>query len=48
LGSDHGRPVVPGLFGDPGEPPAGVGPVGIGDHLEAYLEGRKMLDFYVR
>lgn len=28
--------------------PAGVGPVKIGDHLEGYLEERKMLDFYVR
>jgi 2-keto-4-pentenoate hydratase/2-oxohepta-3-ene-1,7-dioic acid hydratase in catechol pathway len=28
--------------------PAGVGPVKIGDHLEAYLEGKKMLDFYVK
>jgi acylpyruvate hydrolase len=28
--------------------PAGVGPVYVGDHLEAYLEDRKMLDFYVR
>ncbi len=28
--------------------PAGVGPVKIGDHLEGYLEDRKMLDFYVR
>ncbi len=28
--------------------PAGVGPVKIGDHLEGYLENRKMLDFYVR
>ena len=28
--------------------PEGVGPVSIGDHLEAYLEGRKMLDFHVR
>jgi 2-keto-4-pentenoate hydratase/2-oxohepta-3-ene-1,7-dioic acid hydratase in catechol pathway len=28
--------------------PAGVGPVKIGDHLQAYLQGRKMLDFYVR
>ena len=28
--------------------PAGVGPVRKGDRLEAYLEGRKMLDFYVK
>lgn len=28
--------------------PAGVGPVKIGDHLEGYLENRKLLDFYVR
>jgi 2-keto-4-pentenoate hydratase/2-oxohepta-3-ene-1,7-dioic acid hydratase in catechol pathway len=28
--------------------PAGVGPVHIGDHLEGYLENRKLLDFYVR
>ncbi len=28
--------------------PAGVGPVKIGDHLEGYLEGKKMLDFYIR
>jgi 2-keto-4-pentenoate hydratase/2-oxohepta-3-ene-1,7-dioic acid hydratase in catechol pathway len=28
--------------------PAGVGPVSRGDRLEAYLQGRKMLDFYVR
>ena len=28
--------------------PAGVGPVQPGDHLEATLEGKKMLDFYVR
>lgn len=28
--------------------PAGVGPVTIGDHLEAYLEDRKMLDFQVK
>ena len=28
--------------------PAGVGPVKIGDRLEAYLEGRKMMDFYVK
>jgi len=28
--------------------PAGVGPVKIGDHLQAYLESKLMLDFYVR
>ena len=28
--------------------PAGVGPVKIGDHLEAYLEGKKMMDFFVK
>jgi acylpyruvate hydrolase len=28
--------------------PEGVGPVKIDDHLEAYLEGKKMLDFWVR
>ena len=28
--------------------PAGVGPVQPGDHLEAYLEGKKMLDFQVK
>lgn len=28
--------------------PAGVGPVHINDHLEAYLEGIKMLDFRVK
>jgi acylpyruvate hydrolase len=28
--------------------PAGVGPVQIGDHLECYLEDRKMMDFFVR
>jgi acylpyruvate hydrolase len=28
--------------------PAGVGPVQIGDHLEAYLQERKMMDFYVK
>ncbi len=28
--------------------PAGVGPVQIGDHLESYLEDRKMMDFYVK
>jgi 2-keto-4-pentenoate hydratase/2-oxohepta-3-ene-1,7-dioic acid hydratase in catechol pathway len=28
--------------------PHGVGKVNIGDHLEAYLEGDKMLDFYVK
>jgi len=28
--------------------PAGVGPVRIGDHLEGYLEDRKVLDFYCK
>ena len=28
--------------------PVGVGPVSIGDHLEGYLEDRKLLDFWVR
>lgn len=28
--------------------PAGVGPVQINDHLEASLEGRQLLDFYVK
>jgi 2-keto-4-pentenoate hydratase/2-oxohepta-3-ene-1,7-dioic acid hydratase in catechol pathway len=28
--------------------PAGVGPVKIGDHLQAYLEDQLMLDFYIR
>lgn len=28
--------------------PSGVGPVRIGDHLQGYLESRKMLDFYVK
>jgi acylpyruvate hydrolase len=28
--------------------PAGVGKVSIGDHLEGYLEGEKMLDLHVR
>ena len=28
--------------------PAGVGPVQIGDHLEAYLQERKMMDFYIK
>jgi acylpyruvate hydrolase len=28
--------------------PAGVGKVTIGDHLEAYLEDTKLLDFYIR
>jgi len=28
--------------------PEGVGPVAIGDRLEAYLEGEKMMDFFVR
>ena len=28
--------------------PAGVGPVGIGQHLQGYLEEEKLLDFYIR
>jgi len=28
--------------------PAGVGPVKIGDHLEGFLEGQKLLDFMVK
>ena len=28
--------------------PVGVGPVSIGQHLEGYLEGEKLLDFYIR
>jgi len=28
--------------------PQGVGKVNVGDHLEAYLEGDKILDFYVK
>ena len=28
--------------------PVGVGPVNIDDHLDGYLEGRKVLDFYCR
>lgn len=28
--------------------PANVGPVAIGDHLEGYLEGKKLLDFEVK
>ena len=28
--------------------PAGVGPVVIGDHLEGFIEGNKMLDFFVK
>lgn len=28
--------------------PVGVGPVAIGQHLQGYLEGEKLLDFYVR
>ena len=28
--------------------PSGVGQVKIGDHLEAYISGRKMMDFFVR
>lgn len=28
--------------------PAGVGEVKVGDHIEGYLEGKKMLDFHVK
>lgn len=28
--------------------PAGTGPVSIGNHLEGWLEGRKMLDFHIK
>ncbi|MDD2381168.1 MAG: fumarylacetoacetate hydrolase family protein [Mariniphaga sp.] len=28
--------------------PAGVGPVKIGDHLEGYLEDKKMFDFFIK
>lgn len=28
--------------------PAGAGPVKIGDHLEAWLEDRKLLDFFIK
>ena len=28
--------------------PAGVGPVSIDDHLEGWLEGRKVLDFHCK
>ena len=28
--------------------PVGVGPVSVGQHLQAYLEGEKLLDFHVR
>ena len=28
--------------------PVGVGPVKVGDHLEGYIEGEKLLDFYVK
>ncbi|PID92622.1 MAG: hypothetical protein CSA96_02430 [Bacteroidetes bacterium] len=28
--------------------PAGVGPVAINDHLEAWLEGEKLMDFLVK
>lgn len=28
--------------------PEGVGPVNVGDHLEAFIENKLMLDFYVR
>ncbi|MGI6073731.1 MAG: fumarylacetoacetate hydrolase family protein [Fermentimonas sp.] len=28
--------------------PSGIGPVSIGDHLQGFIEQRKLLDFYVR
>ena len=28
--------------------PVGVGPVSIGQHLQGYLEGERVLDFYIR
>lgn len=28
--------------------PAGVGPLKIGDHLQAYIEDKKMMDFYIK
>ena len=28
--------------------PVGVGPVSVGNHLQGYLEDKKLLDFYVR
>ena len=28
--------------------PAGVGPIGIGQHLQGYLGEEKLLDFYIR
>ena len=28
--------------------PAGVGPLKISDHLEGYMEGKKLLDFFIR
>jgi 2-keto-4-pentenoate hydratase/2-oxohepta-3-ene-1,7-dioic acid hydratase in catechol pathway len=28
--------------------PSGVGPVKIGDHLQAYVEDKCLLDFYVK
>jgi acylpyruvate hydrolase len=28
--------------------PAGVGPVKVGDHLEGFLEAKKLLDFYIK
>ena len=28
--------------------PVGIGPVKIGNHLEGYLEDKKVLDFYIR
>jgi 2-keto-4-pentenoate hydratase/2-oxohepta-3-ene-1,7-dioic acid hydratase in catechol pathway len=28
--------------------PAGVGKLEIGDRLEAYIEGKRMMDFYIK
>ncbi|HWZ36070.1 MAG TPA: fumarylacetoacetate hydrolase family protein [Mucilaginibacter sp.] len=28
--------------------PAGVGKINVGDHLEGYLEGEKLIDFYIK
>jgi len=28
--------------------PEGVGPIQVGDHIEAHLEGKQMMDFYVK
>ena len=28
--------------------PAGVGPVSVGQHLQGYLGGEKLLDFHIR